>query len=276
MSNGVSEGLAPAGAFRPLDAAAPLRSLAHAWDLLWVLARTEFRLRDQGSFLGLLWTLLYPVLHFLILRTVFVSWMGNRVEGYSAYLLVGVVQWHFFSSATSYGLSSLRRRAGLLHNYVFPRSLVVLASVLSVFLGHLLEWAVFLPVLVWLGAAPSASWLALPALILVSLLLSLALALPLSLCAVEFQDAEHLWRLALFCGFFTAPVFYSLDAVEAAPWLVALNPMTPVLETTRWALLGRPEPRAAAVAAVAAASGALLCAGGWAFARWSGRAAEKL
>ena len=110
-------------------------------ELLWSLTWTDFKLRDQGSVLGFLWTLLHPALIFTVLYLLFTKWMGRLVDGFAAYLLIGIVQYQFFEKSTSYALTSLRRKTLLVRNFKFPREILVFASVGSVFISYLLEMA---------------------------------------------------------------------------------------------------------------------------------------
>ncbi len=81
----------------------------------------EFKLRDQDSILGYAWTLLHPIFTFIILYSVFSKWAGQHMENFAAYLLIGIVQWNFFSEATSISLSVLLRKSNLIKNVNFCR-----------------------------------------------------------------------------------------------------------------------------------------------------------
>jgi len=247
------------------------------WDLFWMLTRTEFRLRDQGTAAGFLWTLLHPLFIFLILYVLFTRWMAPLIPDFAAYLLIGIVQWNFFSSGTSAGLSSLRRKAGLIASYAFPRVFVVLSSVCAVLLSHLLEWAVALAALAAMGVRPTAFWLCLPLLIGLELALVTGLSAVLALLAVDVRDLDRVWSIFLYGFFFLTPVFYAAEVVSAPAWqLVALNPLTVIITATRAALLGgtcRPPAGAWLLAAACAALGAAALA---CFGRLSRGVAEKL
>lgn len=214
------------------------RGLAYQWDLFWMLTRTEFRLRDQGTVAGFLWTLLHPLFIFIILHQLFTTWMAPRVANYPAYLLIGIIQWNFFSTATTAGLTSLRRKSGLIASYSFPRIIIVLSSVSAVLLSHLLEWAVLLAALLAFGIHPSPAWLLLPLLIAVELALAVALSCALAVLAVDIRDLEHVWSLLLYGVFFLTPVFYTMEIVGSSTQpLVAANPLTLILGATRAALI---------------------------------------
>lgn len=235
------------------------RSLFDLWRLL---TRAEFKARDQGTLLGFAWTLLRPLGQFAVLHAVFGDWMGPRVEHWSAYLLVGVVMWDLFAGATAHGLTSLRRKAGLVTHFAFPRVLVPLSSASAVLLSHALEWLLLLALLPALGVPPRASWLLLPALVAVEAALAFGAACLLAALAPRLRDLEQAWTLGLYALFFLTPVFYTADLVgPAGRTLVALNPLAALIEAARALLWGGAPPAlgpALACAAAAAAAGVLL------------------
>ena len=208
------------------------------WSLVWELTRTEFKLRDQGTILGFLWTLLHPAMMFTVQYVVFVKWFGNHVPGYGSYLLIGIVQWQLFDKATTTGFANLRRKAGLLRNFSFASEITVIAGVGSVFLSYVFEMAVLLILIHVCGVPISPSWLALPLHIAALLSLSLALALVLALLAVEFQDMERAWSVVVTASFYLTPVFYPLSVIssEFQPFM-KLNPMLHVIMGFRSCLL---------------------------------------
>jgi len=250
---------------------------AYHWDLFWMLTRTEFRLRDQGTVIGFLWTLLHPLFIFLILHTLFRHAMAPLIPQYASCLLIGIVQWNFFSTGTSAGLTSLLRKSGLISSHSFPRVLVVLSAVSAVLLSHLLEWGVLLAALTALGARPGLGWLALPALIAAELALVVGVSCLLAVTAVRLRDLERAWSLILYGLFFMTPVFYTAEALGgSAPNLTALNPLAWVIGATRACVL-EGAARPAAESALIGAALAGFCAAALAlFSRQSRVIAERL
>jgi len=212
------------------------------WSLVWELARTEFKLRDQGTVLGFFWTLLHPALMFAVLYAVFVRWLGRGVDFYGAYLLIGLVQWQFFEKATSVGFASLRQKALLIKNFNFAREITVIAGVGSVFLSYIFELAVLLVFLRASGIPFAISWLMLPLHVAALVLLTLATALILALMSVEFQDMQRSWSVLTTAGFYLTPVFYPLSVISPSyrPYM-ELNPMLHVVAGFRACLLPRAE-----------------------------------
>lgn len=206
---------------------------------LLALTRAEWRLRQQSTFLGFLWTLLNPALMFAVLYGLFVKWLGQAQAEYASFLLIGIVQWNFFASATSYALSSLLRRSALLKNYPLPLEVPALAAVLSVYFSHLLELASMAAILLLMGARPTPAWLWLIPIDLGYLLLAAGAGLLLSGLFAFYTDLERIWGIILTAGFFLTPVFYPLAvlAPEKAR-LLGFSPLTGVIEASRSALLG--------------------------------------
>src|SRR5258708_485796 len=105
------------------------------------LVRTDFKLRYQGSALGYAWSLLRPLLLFLILYVVFVKFLkiGNDVPHYPVYLLFGVVLWSFFVEMTAQGLGSIVGRGDLIRKILIPRWIIVLSSSISALINFCLN-----------------------------------------------------------------------------------------------------------------------------------------
>jgi len=216
------------------------------WNLFWKLTQVEFKLRDQGSVLGFLWTLLQPVLMFLILYTLFIKWLGHSVGLYAAYLLIGLVVWNFFHKATNLGLLSFRRKSGLLKNYRFPREIIVFSSVAAVFLSSLLEMSILAIFLPFLGARIAWSWIAFPFLVVLLLMLTTGVSLFLSVLAAEYADMERIWDVLANALFYLTPIFYPLSVVTG--WqqrLLLVNPLASLLVEARRCLIDGSFPDAA-------------------------------
>ena len=103
-------------------------------ELIWILAKTDFKLRYNGSFLGFVWVLLKPLFTFLILNFVFSNIFGNTKE-YSLGLFVGLVLWNFFSEGTIIGMTSLINKAHILTKVALPKWILVLSSILNTLLN---------------------------------------------------------------------------------------------------------------------------------------------
>jgi homopolymeric O-antigen transport system permease protein len=230
--------------------------------LLWEMTRDEVLMRDQGTVLGFLWTLLHPALMFVVLYGLFAHWIGGHVDQYMSYLLIGIVLWDFFQKSTTYALGSLRRLRGTVLNYRFPREIAVFASIAAVFWSSLMEICVLLGAVALLGETPRWSWLFLPAVLLLELLLSTGVGLILAVFGAEFQDVERIWDVLTSAFFYLTPVFYPLSILSPRQraWL-SLNPLALILGAFRACVLASRPPSVLALSVLLAASLGLTAAG---------------
>ena len=226
----------------------------------WFIAReltvSAFKLRDQGTMLGFLWTLLQPLAMLSVLYWLFRKQVGGTIEHYGLYLLIGIVLWTFFASATAKGLSSLVARRDLIDAVTFPRELIVLSSVLTVVFSSTLEFLVVLLFAIGSGAGVSTAWLALPVVVLVEGLLAVGCALLLAPWYVYARDLDNIWNILLRIGFFTTPVFYFPERFLSPEdhRIYMLNPVTQIMTFARQILLHHELPPLEALGATLALS----------------------
>jgi len=235
------------------------------FNLIREMAISEFKLRDQATILGFLWTLLYPVMQYAVLYAIFEKWMGNKIEMFAVYLIIGVLQYNFFSRGTTAALTCLIRRTSLVCNFIFPREIVVLSTLTTVLFIHVLESLVMLLFVIIFGAQPSFTWLCLFASIFVEFVFILGVSLFLARLALEFRDIIKIWEIVVYVGFFLTPVFYTLDII--APMkrkILLLNPLTHIITQTRVCIINGDFP-SFIVLAVVLFFGVILSIAGYAF-----------
>jgi ABC-type polysaccharide/polyol phosphate export permease len=133
------------------------------------------------------------------------------------------------------------------------------------------------------GVGPLTTWLLLPAIVIPLIVVSTGIAVLLSMAYVRMRDLEHVWTVALRALFYITPVLYPLEFVpESFRWVVALNPLTPIVYQARVWLVQPDAPSLVQQVGVAPVIGSLLvalalCAWGvWLFVRQAPRVAEAL
>lgn len=185
--------------------------------LLSELVRTDFKLRYQGSVLGYTWSLLKPLLLFVILYIVFVYFLkiGKDVPHYPVYLLLGIVLWNFFSETTSQSLGSIVGRGDLIRKIRIPRWIIVFSSSISALINLLLNLVV-VGVFMIINQVPlTATIFLLPFNILEIYLFALGLSLFLSAAYVKFRDVSYIWEVVLQAGFYATPIIYPLGMITS-------------------------------------------------------------
>ena len=216
-------------------------------ELIWVLAKTDFKLRYHGSVLGYLWALLKPLLTFTILNFVFSSIFAQRgagAEHYSLQLLVGILMFNFFSEGTSAGMQSLLSKSQLVTKIYIPRWTIILASTLNSAMIYVMNLSVVIAFFVWKQFLPSPGAIAM---FVCSSLLIYLIVISFSLLAaplyVRFRDLAMIWEVLLQILFYATPVFYSLQMMpEYIQRILLLNPMAFIIHFTKESLINNHFP----------------------------------
>lgn len=210
---------------------------SHAW-LVLQFALKDFKIRYTHSTLGYAWSVLNPLLFFLIYYFVFTTFMRLDVPNYPGFLLLGVALWNFFSEGTTNGASALLARADLLTKTVVPRQIMVYAALMSAALTFVINLGVLLVVLEVTGTPIGLPALLFPVLLVDLALLTLGMALLLAPLYVRYRDVGYLWNIALQIGFWLTPIIY-LDVMvpERWRWIVWVNPVGRIIGDSRRALI---------------------------------------
>jgi ABC-type polysaccharide/polyol phosphate export permease len=199
---------------------------------------------------------------FTVLYLVFVKWMGQFVDNYGAYLMIGLLFWNFFRGSTTAALTCLLRRYSIIRNFKFPREIVVFSTLLAILCSFLLELGVLLVFLPLTGVAPKMSWLLLPGLVGAVLLLTAGISLFLPILAADYRDLERMWDVGTMAMFYVTPVFFPLHVISPKLRdILLLNPVTQILVAARGALIDGRIPNMRSLTGVIIIS-ALLCVAG--------------
>jgi ABC-type polysaccharide/polyol phosphate export permease len=221
------------------------------FELLGTMAATEFRRANQRSLLGMLWSVMNPLLIVLVLFAIFRVRFARDIESYPIYLLAGVVPYSYFASATGSAVAVLQSMKSLTLGATFPKEILVLGPVLSRTLDFALALGFCVVIAAIAGLPVGASLYALPGVVLLALLLTLWVSLLLAMTFVFVRDVRPLYQVFLRILFVATPIFYapSLLGDAGARWVIDFNPLATVIGFTRSILLegGTPSLRSVVV-----------------------------
>ncbi|HBI16884.1 MAG TPA: hypothetical protein DDY52_01875 [Candidatus Moranbacteria bacterium] len=211
-------------------------------ELIWMLAKTDFKLRYHGSVLGYLWALLKPLLTFAVLNFVFSSMFNPRGDGLSTYslqLLVALMMFYFFSEGTSAGMASLLSKAQLVTKIYVPRWTIILASTINatlIFLMNLLVIALFFAIKGFMPSLAAIGMFLLFSVFIYIIVLSFALlTAPLY---VKFRDLSMIWEVLLMIILYASPIIYPLTTLPAEYHkFILLNPIAFIIHFTKESML---------------------------------------
>jgi ABC-type polysaccharide/polyol phosphate export permease len=212
----------------------------HYWETIWMLAKTDLKMRYQGSWLGALWVFLKPFCLFLIINFVFSHLFFRNTPNYSIRLLVGIVLWSFFAEATTVGMSSLLSKAHILKKIFIPKWVIVISATIHsamAFTFNLIILFIFL--FIYYRLHPSPLHIAI-FFIYVFLIYGISLIFSFFTASiyVRIRDLNQIWEVLLQLLFYSSPIIYPLSLVpEKIQTVLFLNPMTLLIEHSRVLLI---------------------------------------
>ncbi len=219
--------------------------------ILRELVKTDFLLRYQGSFLGIAWSVLKPLMLFCVMYVVFVKFLrfSDGTDTFPLVLLLGISMWNFFTESTTMGLCSISTRGDLLRKINFPKYIIVVSATINALICMSINLGVVIVACILSGVQFTVNVFWLPINLVQLYLLSLGVALLLSTLNVYFRDAQHIWEVVLQGLFYATPIIYPLSMVEqklgeVAPGvglliekLMLLNPAAQIIQDIRHNLI---------------------------------------
>jgi len=249
----------------------------HVRDLLRELITRDMRLRYRGSFFGMAWTLLNPIVELLVLLFIFSTVLPLGVPNYAPFLFTGLLVYTWFQSSLFYATVAIVNSRDLIRRPDVPVSVLPIVSVASTLLHFIMSLPVLFVLIIASGVHLTPAVLELPLLMGVQFILILALAYPLSAVHVWFRDTQYLLKVGLQLLFYLTPIFYEAKTIpDRYRTLYRFNPMVRIVEGYRDVLIRGVSPPLQSWLLLAAISTALLLLGLAAFRRASHRFADEL
>jgi lipopolysaccharide transport system permease protein len=199
------------------------------WDLIRLLTINDLKIKYQHTYLGLIWSLLSPLLLLIVLYLIFNNFRQLEAS-FAQYLLVGILTWRFFSVATSSSLSVIKQKAGILSNIVLPSEIFVFTKNLSALISFTLEFIILIPLVALITGGISPYALLFPVIHILFLLVAFGLSLILASLYPYLRDLAEIWPFVIQIGFFLCPIIYPLTMIpESVRGIYLLNPVTQVM-----------------------------------------------
>lgn len=217
--------------------------------LMWAMARGDFVSAHQDNYLGLLWSVLNPVLMGVAYYLIFGVLIGTRggIENFVAFLTIGLFTYIPLAAALTGGSKSVLKKSSMIRSLSFPRVLLPITTVLSQFVASLPAFMILLVIALVSGEKPSITWLLFPAAIFMVLLVSLGLGMITARVVNAVRDTVNLVPLLVRMLRYVSGVFFSVDAAlarfgDAAPgWLAVTlqyQPFAILLTLVREPIMG--------------------------------------
>ena len=212
-------------------------------ELLYFLAWRDVTIRYKQTVLGGLWAFIQPFIKLVVFSVIFGGLAKIDSEGYPypIFVFAGLLPWQFFSESLSRSSSSVAGSANLITKVYFPRLIVPLSSAGACLVDFAISFAILFGLMLWYGVPITLSTLAIVPLVVLTILAALGAGILLSAFNVAYRDFQYLVPFGIQIWFFLTPVVYPVRAIpQKWQWLLALNPMTGIVDAYRSAILGKP------------------------------------
>ncbi|HLK80527.1 MAG TPA: ABC transporter permease [Xanthobacteraceae bacterium] len=237
--------MSPAHRVARIVAASPwyetgLTELVRAYELLFVFTWRQIGVQYKQAFLGIGWAVLSPLLSTLVFTFVFGNLAAIPSEGlpYPVFVLSGLITWQFFARAIASGSNSILANAHIITKVYFPRMILPLSAVLAGLVDYAVNVVVLLLLMLFYGRTASLELLWLPVFLALATMIGFAFSLWLSALNALYRDIGFVIPIVLQAWMFLTPVIYPAGLVPAGwTWLLHFNPMTPLVQGARWAVL---------------------------------------
>ncbi|WP_294405843.1 ABC transporter permease [uncultured Clostridium sp.] len=215
-----------------------LMTLYNYKNLLWEFIKKDIKLKYRNSILGVLWSMLNPLLIMLVLTFLFSNIFKNAIPNFPVYCLSGRLIYDYFSQATNQCMNSITSKSSLIKKIYVPKFLYPLSKAISTFIIFLIS---IIPLIgIMIVTHVKIGWIILLTFypLICLLIISFGIGLILATINVFFRDIQHLYSIVLMIIMYASAIFYSIDIINPKYAIILnLNPIFPVIKVFRDCIL---------------------------------------
>jgi lipopolysaccharide transport system permease protein len=249
------------------------RQFKKIFDLSWVIARLSFKLKNEGTWLGIFWYLLSPLLTFSLLLVIFNDRLGTAIPQYPLYLLLGIIIFNFFQKITDESINIFLGAFQLIKSINFPREALIASVVIKTLLSHLFEIVVLIGFLFFFHI-PIKTMVFYPIILFFLSIFSFGSALLLATIKMYIFDLDMVWGFASRLIWFATPIFYAIEGQDRLGNLNLFNPIFYFITASRDLVIYARLPEPAIIIGVIGYSLSFLLIGFWVFKKFEKNFAE--
>ncbi len=234
-----------------------IRDLWTSRDIIYTLAERDIRAQYKQATLGLAWALIAPVAMLVIFSIIFSRTKALGIPPgipYPLFAFIGILSWTFFSQALGSGGTALLTNHELMSKTQFPRECFPLETILVNAVNGVLAWIPLVVLFFWYHFVPYATTVWVPLFIVIEVMFTIGMTLAMSALIIQMRDLAQVLPIVIQLGLFVTPVIWEFSLIPAKLRIVYgfFNPLGPVIDDTRRAmLLGQNPAWAPLLAAIA-------------------------
>ena len=210
-------------------------------ELFYILSWRDIKVRYKQTIIGVLWSIIRPLLTMIIFTIIFGKLAGMKSEGTAPYTILvfaGLLPWQFFSAAFSSASDSLITNSNLLTKVYFPRLIVPTSAIITSCIDFFISFIILILLMFYYRYIPNWHLFLLPFFILLVFIQSFGFGLYLAALNVKFRDFRYVIPFIVQIGAYISPVGFSSSVIPIKwKWLYYLNPMVSVIDGFRWCII---------------------------------------
>ncbi|MBW2998609.1 ABC transporter permease [Candidatus Woesearchaeota archaeon] len=200
--------------------------------LTFSLTKAKFKLRNEGSFLGVLWYLLDPLAFFLILSIIRLNTTNKSFENYGIYLLVGLIIFNFFRGSVTSAISSISGKSNIIKSMKINLEPLVISSNTNLLISHFFEIFVIMLFMIYYNLnLLNILWY--PIILIPLIFFNLGVSFIFSIIGVYVNDFKNIWAIVSRLLWFLTPIFYEIEKGTLIHKLNLFNPLYYFIKMSR-------------------------------------------
>lgn len=206
--------------------------------LLWEFVKKDIKLKYRNSILGIVWSMLNPLLIMVVLTFIFSNIFKSKIPNFPVYCLSGRLIYDFFSQSTNQCMNSITGKSSLIKKIYVPKYLYPLSKVISSFIISLISFIPLIIIMIVMKVKLTSMTLLFFYPLICLFFISLGIGLILATVNVFFRDMQHLYSVVLLVIMYMSAIFYSVDIISPKyAFIMKLNPIFPIIEAFRDCIL---------------------------------------
>lgn len=229
-------------------------------ELLYQMTRRDLLIRYKQALMGFGWAVFMPLMNTVVFTIIFTRVAPLEIDmPYPLFAYCGLLAWNFSASSFRFAVSSLTANANLVTKVYFPREIFPISAVLVSLVDFAIGAIVLVALMVYYQVVPTGAIAALPWVLLVHIMFTLAVSLLLAMANLFYRDVKYLFELVITVWMFLTAVLYPVSQIGGtAGQVMMLNPMTPIIDAYRDVLLRGQVPDPASFLVTTAATAMFL------------------
>jgi len=220
------------------------KDLRELWDyreLLYFFSWRDIKVRYKQTTIGIAWAVFQPLITMVIFSVFFGRLAEIPSDGvpYPIFVFIGLLFWQFFSGSLSDTSNSLVSNQAIVTKVYFPRLILPISAVIVKMVDFLIASVILIGLMIYYHFTPTLLGIAVfPILLIITFMASIGFGLFLASINVKYRDVRYVLPFFIQILMYLTPVIYPASIAGKYSWILALNPMTGVIQTARTALLG--------------------------------------